>query len=99
MDAAENIQKACTVGDDATCSKSKYTQTGKATGSILGGGISGSVAAWATCSVVFGLPTGGSSFFWCAVVAGASGGYSGGTYGGKFGEYVGEEVYISTGTK
>ena len=99
FDAAANIQKACTVGDDATCSKSKYTQTGKATGSILGGGISGSVAAWATCSVVFGLPTGGSSFFWCAVVAGASGGYAGGTYGGKFGEYVGEEVYISTGTK
>ena len=99
FDAAANIQQACTVGDDTACSKSKHTQSGKATGSILGGGISGSIAAWATCSVVFGLPTGGSSFFWCAVVAGASGGYAGGAYGGKFGEYVGEEVYISTGTK
>ncbi len=99
IDAVANIREACTVGDEAVCSKSKYTQTGKATGSIAGGTFAGSVAAWATCSVVFGLPSGGSSFFWCAVVTGASGGYAGGKYGGEFGEFLGEEVYLSTGTK
>ncbi|MFT4776759.1 MAG: hypothetical protein ACI9B7_001132 [Oleispira sp.] len=26
LDAAANIQKACTVGNDAACSKSKYPQ-------------------------------------------------------------------------
>jgi hypothetical protein len=99
MDAGANIQKACAVVDDAACSKSKYTQTGKAAGSIAGGAFSGTVAALATCSVVFGLPSGGSSLFWCAVVAGASGGYVGGKYGGELGEFIGEEVHVSTGAK
>jgi hypothetical protein len=48
---------------------------------------------------VFGLPSGGSSLFWCAVVAGASGGYVGGKYGGELGEFIGEEVHVSTGAK
>jgi hypothetical protein len=99
IDAAANIQKACTVGDDAACSKSRYTETSKA-GSSIGGGIGGGLlSSWAVCTIAFGLPSGGTSAFWCAVVAGSAGGYAGGKYGGKFGEFVGEEIYISTGTK
>lgn len=99
FDAVANIQKACTVSDTATCSKAKFTQTGKAAGSIGGGVFGGAAATWATCSIVFGLPTGGTSFFWCSIVAGAGGGYVGGKYGGKYvGEY-GEELYKSNGIK
>jgi hypothetical protein len=99
FDAVSNIQKACTVGDDAQCSKSKYTQTGKAVGSISGGALGGAVATWATCSIVFGLPTGGTSFFWCAVVAGGGGGYVGGKYGGEYGESKGEVLYEANGIR
>ena len=41
FDAAANVKKACTVGDEAACSKSKYTQTGKAVGSVGGGMAAG----------------------------------------------------------
>ncbi|MBU2872007.1 hypothetical protein [Colwellia sp. E2M01] len=99
VDAVSNVQKACTVGDDAQCSKSQYTQTGKAVGSIGGGVLGGAVATWATCSIVFGLPTGGTSFFWCAVVAGVGGGYAGGKYGGEYGESKGEVLYKANGIR
>ncbi|WP_351079410.1 hypothetical protein [Shewanella sp. CAL98-MNA-CIBAN-0140] len=99
FDAVANIQKACTVSDTATCSKAKYTQTGKAGASVLGGIGGGMVATWATCTLVFGLPTGGTSAFWCAVAAGSAGGYAGGKYGGELGGFLGEELYMSKGVK
>ncbi|GAA3915998.1 hypothetical protein [Litoribacillus peritrichatus] len=88
-----NIQKACTVGNDSTCSKSKYTETGKAFGSIGGGIGGGAVTSWAVCSLAFGVPSAGTSAFWCALVAGAAGGYAGGTLGGMAGNEVGEVLY------
>ncbi len=97
VDAISNIQKACTVADDAQCNKSKYTQTGKAGGSIFGGG--GMLASWATCTVVFGFPTGGTSAFWCAVAAGSVGGYAGGVSGGYLGDKGGEFIYRMNSTK
>lgn len=99
FDAVANIQKACTVSDTTACSKAKFTQTGKAAGSIVGGTLGGAAATWATCSIVFSLPTGGTSFFWCSLVAGAGGGYAGGMIGGSGGDYIGEKLYISTGIK
>ncbi|WP_394203928.1 hypothetical protein [Shewanella waksmanii] len=99
VDAVANIKKACSVGNEAQCSKSRYTQTGKATGSIVGGFLTGGAASWATCTLVFGLPSGGTSAFWCAVVAGAGGGYLGGKYGGKIGESKGEVLYEAHGIK
>lgn len=98
VDAVANIQKACTVGDDSQCNKSKFTQTGKAAAGIIGGSGGGFIASWATCSVVFGLSSGGTSFFWCAVVAGAGGGYAGGKYGGMLGEFTGELLYKTSET-
>lgn len=93
IDAAANIQKACTVGDDATCRKAKYTQTGKAAVSIGGGIVGGGLATWGVCTIVFGIPSGGTSAFWCAVVAGAGGGYAGGVGGALLGEKGGELLY------
>jgi hypothetical protein len=61
--------------------------------------VSGAVATWVTCSIVFGLPTGGTSFFWCSIVAGAGGGYAGGMSGGYFGNKGGEFLYRMNSTK
>ncbi|WP_411994537.1 hypothetical protein [Agarivorans sp. DSG3-1] len=99
VDAVSNIRKACTVSDTATCSKAKYSNVMKATGSIGGGMAGGFVATWATCSLIFGLPSSGTSFFWCSVVAGAAGGYAGGKYAGAQGEEFGEELYRWNGVK
>jgi hypothetical protein len=99
IDAGANIQKACTANDPAACSKAKYTQGGKAIGNVIGGSVGGSLAAWGTCSLIFGLPSGGSSFFWCSIVAGAGGGYLGGSYVGEYGESKGETLYNAYGTR
>lgn len=90
LDAVANIKKACTVSDTDACKKAKYTQTGKAGASVFDGIGGGMVATWATCSLVFGLPTGGTSAFWCAVAAGSAGGYAGGKSGGYLGDKGGE---------
>ena len=39
------------------------------------------------------------AFFWCAVVAGAGGGYAGGKYGGEYGESKGEVLYKANGIR
>jgi hypothetical protein len=92
IDAAANIQKACTVGDDAACSKSKYTQTGRAGGIVLGGTLGG-YAAYAGCNILFGLESFGTSLFWCSLVVGAGAGYYGSKSVGVLGEAGGEEIH------
>ncbi|MCG6202616.1 hypothetical protein [Psychromonas antarctica] len=98
VDAVANIQQACTAGDSTTCSKAKYTQTGKAAGSI-GGGYLGGALAYAGCNVLFGIESGGTSLFWCSLVVGSGAGYLGGNYGGSKGEFLGNEIYKSNGIK
>jgi len=93
VDAGINIQKACTIGNEKVCNKSKYTENGKALGGITGGGAGGFAVSYGTCTLIFSLPTGGTSMFWCALVAGASGGYLGGKWGGELGENKDEELY------
>jgi hypothetical protein len=93
INAAANISKACTVENDAACNKAKYTETGKATGNIVGGALGGSATAWGVCSLVFGLPTAGTSMFWCSLVAGAGGGYLGSKGFGRAGENIGNQLY------
>ncbi|WP_432467561.1 hypothetical protein [Agarivorans sp. Z349TD_8] len=93
VDAVSNIQKACSLANEATCTKAKYTQTGKAGLGVVGGIGSGMVATWTTCTLVFGLPSGGTSFFWCSVVAGAASGYAGSELGGVLGNKGGELLY------
>ncbi|WP_432452567.1 MULTISPECIES: hypothetical protein [unclassified Agarivorans] len=99
VDAVSNIQKACSLANEATCTKAKYKNTMKAAGSIAGGATGGAISIWATCSLVFGLPSGGTSFFWCSVVAGAAGGYASGKIAGNKAESFGEELYKWNGIK
>lgn len=98
VDAVVNIQKACTVSDATTCSKAKYTQIGKATGSI-GGGYFGGALAYAGCNILFGVESFGTSLFWCTIVAGSASGYVGGNVLGSLGESAGEELHKVNGIK
>lgn len=89
-----NIAEVCTsMPDSASCSKVKFTETGKVAGSIGGGMLAGSATAYATCNVLFGLETAGTSLLWCAVVAGAVGSYGGSKYGGDLGQATGQTIY------
>ncbi len=51
-------------------------------GSVVAGSF-GSFTANATCNLVFGFETGGTSLFWCALIAGAPAGMSLSFIGGK----------------
>ncbi|MGI9282091.1 MAG: hypothetical protein ACR2PX_21015 [Endozoicomonas sp.] len=89
-----NIHKACsTNSNEEMCSRAKIVEPMKVSGSIAGGMLGGTAASYVTCSLVFGLPSGGSSFLWCAVAAGAAGGYAGSKVGGKATENFGNFVY------
>lgn len=93
LDASINIRKACTAGEDVKCRQTQHSETGKAVGNVLGGIGLGYIATVGTCSLVFSLPSGGTSMFWCALVVGAGGGYAGGLAGGLGGEEIGKVVY------
>ncbi|SBS34630.1 hypothetical protein MSP8887_02194 [Marinomonas spartinae] len=99
IDAYASVQKACTVGNEEACKKAGYTQYGKAAGSVVTGAIAGSLSGWFSCTVIFGLPTGGTSAFWCAIVVGGATGYWAGEAGGAAGEFVGEKIYYKVGIK
>lgn len=89
-----NIAEACTSSPDSQrCNKTKFAETGRVAGSVGGGMLGGSAAAYATCNLLFGLETAGTSLLWCAVVAGAAGSYAGSTYGGDLGEATGQVIY------
>jgi len=89
-----NIARACAEkpGSDS-CTKMKYTETGRVVGSVSGGMLGGTAAAYGTCNLLFGLETAGTSLLWCAVVAGAAGSYGGSKLGGEFMESTGEVLY------
>ncbi len=92
------IHKACITGREQECTKSKYVQGGRLGGSLIGSAFGGWVGAplgYATCNLVFGLPSGGSSLFWCALVGAGAGGYVGGAAGGGFGKNRGAVLYES----
>ncbi len=94
VQSVSNIQKACMISAESeTCSKTKYTETGRFGGSVGGGIGVGGATSYLTCNLLFGLGSAGSSLLWCSIVAGASGGYFGSKYGGKIGSILGEDVY------
>lgn len=53
----------------------------------------GFVGAYGMCTVVFALPTGGTSLIWCGILAGGVGAFVGGWVGSVGGKAIGEIVY------
>ncbi|SQD80685.1 hypothetical protein [Moritella yayanosii] len=93
IDATINIRKACLTNNNDSCTKAKYSETGKAAGSIVGGIGAGFTATYLTCNLLFGFESLGTSAFWCSLVAGSIGGYLGGAEGGSWRKKKGEELY------
>ena len=87
------IYEACTTGREDECSKLKYTETVKFTGSVIGGSFAGSAGAYFTCNILFGLESAGTSLLWCSLLAGGASAYAGGDLGGKGGEKLGSVIY------
>ncbi|MBT1062659.1 hypothetical protein KJY73_03685 [Bowmanella sp. Y26] len=87
VEAHANIRKACLEGSEQQCTKATYLETGKGIGAVGIGTFGGFATSYGVCNLVFGLPSAGTSFFWCGVVAGATGGYA----GAKVGEWAGEK--------
>jgi len=94
VQSVANVQQACSVSPESNhCSRTKYRETGRFGGSVVGGIATGGTTAYLTCNLVFGLPSGGTSLLWCSIVAGAAGGYVGSKYGSMGGSEVGNVVY------
>ncbi|WDE04215.1 hypothetical protein SG34_023170 [Thalassomonas viridans] len=93
IEAGVNIDKACTVGSEFACNHAKHKETGKAVGSIVGGAALGWGASYIGCNILFGLPSSGTSFFWCSLITGTTGGYLGGIGGSLGGQWAGNKVY------
>ena len=93
------IHQACTTGREEECTKSKYVQGGRLSGALIGsyggGLVGGYLASYGVCNLIFGLPSGGTSLFWCGLVGAGAGGYVGGSAGGDFGKNRGAVLYES----
>ena len=92
------IHQACTTGREEECTRSKYVQGGRLTGSLAGsaaGGYYGVLVGYGVCNLIFGLPSGGASLFWCGLVGGGVGGYYGGSVLGDVGKDKGALLYES----
>ncbi|PXF64222.1 hypothetical protein [Kangiella spongicola] len=92
--SAAAIHEACTVDNSADfCRLTTYSQTGRAAGSIAGGGFGGWATSYVTCNLVFGLESAGTSLLWCTIVASVAGGYAGSQLGSHIGQSSGEAIY------
>ncbi len=89
-----SIAEACAVEPDGEfCRRTRYSETGRATGSILLGAGGGWAGAYGVCNLVFGVESLGTSLLWCTIVAGAVGGYTGGQLGSHFGSAGGATIH------
>lgn len=98
MNTALEINKACTIGRENECQKTKYTEIGKFIGgTMLGvlGGITGYSATGGMC-IAIGAATFGAGGVVCAVVATGAAGYIGSEIGSSSGDFIGEKIYENT---
>lgn len=90
------IAETCRVGREQECRRVKFTERGRYTGAVIGGGAStailGRAAAGAVC-VAIGVPTAGMGALACGVVVSAAVSVVGGAAGGSFGMGAGELLY------
>lgn len=93
---ALEIKEACSVGRTETCTRAKYTESGKFIYGVAGGIVGGSLGASTLtpiCIVVMGALTGGVGALGCGIATSALGGYAGGLIGESIGKYQGELIY------
>ncbi|MDY6797351.1 MAG: type VI secretion system PAAR protein [Pseudomonadota bacterium] len=88
------VRDACTTGRANECKRVKYTEGGRLSGSLLGGGA-GAFAGPFLCGVL-GLGTGGLGGVACGILMAGAGGFAGGSVGGGTGEDIGEVIYEVT---
>lgn len=82
------IQEACTSGRQDECTKAKFAQSGRFTGSVVGGYFGGELGAaggYALCNIAFGVESFGTSLLWCGIIVGGAAGLGGGYVGSKYG--------------
>ncbi|TDV43887.1 hypothetical protein EC919_115140 [Pseudomonas graminis] len=96
ISAGLEVKEACSVGRTETCTRAKYTESGKFIYGVAGGIVGGSLGASTLtpiCIVVMGASTGGVGALGCGIATSALGGYAGGLIGESIGKYQGELIY------
>lgn len=92
---ANTIIKACEKNTGPACHKTGAVEAAGLVGSVAIGGLGG-LAAYKVCSVVFGVPSAGSSLLWCGIVVGAAGGVAGGKVGESGFKGLGNMIFEKT---
>ncbi len=77
VQSVAKVHQACATDSEQECTKSKFSETGRFVGSVVGGGLGGVIAVHAVCTVLFALPSVGTSALWCGIIAGGIGGLAG----------------------
>ncbi len=91
--SASRIAEVCAENPGSQkCTRTKYGQSGRAAGSILGGAGGGALATTTLCTVALGLTTGPGALS-CSLIAGGVGGYFGAKGAGDIGKWGGETLY------
>ncbi|WP_233149174.1 hypothetical protein [Shimwellia pseudoproteus] len=85
------IYAACSVGREAECSRTKYKEIGRFSGSVGGGMLTGSLAV--PLCIAIGIGTAGTGGLVCTILAGGALGYAGGEAGSWGGEKVANSLY------
>lgn len=93
-----SIHKACKLGREEECRKTKYVEGSSLIGGLGGGALGGVVGSYVAGAICVGLsiPTGGGAALACAVIGGAAGGVAIGAAGSTTGEMMGEYLYRQT---
>lgn len=87
------INEACTAGSDEECTRVKFAEVGRFSGSV-GGGAAGALAGTTLC-VAVGLGTGGVGGVACMILAGGAGSVAVGSTASSLTERFGDVLYES----
>lgn len=88
------IHAACSSGRASECRRVKYTEGGRLSGALVGGGA-GAFAGPLLCGVI-GVGSGGLGGVACGIIMAGAGGFAGESVGGNAGEDIGEVIYEVT---
>lgn len=87
------VREVCTVGNDGSCEKVIFKESGRMAIGTAGGALGASAA---TACGLLGFATSGVGAIACAVIVGGAGAATGGYIGGSAGEQLGERIHEVT---